>query len=272
VWLCLKRQERLDAAGQATCSRYFLSLPGSPGQAWIELSKISSQSLPVTSSSIQLYLLSVSHSPLPSQRRSKDLTLQARLQHQPQPLGLFYSAVIPTMTRLRASTAFGRRLLPVLFLVASLLSLAEAARQPYPISLSDQSPSITYTPSVLGASSGWNVSYSQSPWSSFNSGQTNLGKGASSHWTNYSGAVISFSFVGTGFTAYGDTSGNMTSILQLDGSTISTVQNKVMSTRPTLASATNLQEGYHTVSLTTKGTGGVEFDGVDLVLGSGAVK
>jgi hypothetical protein len=119
---------------------------------------------------------------------------------------------------------------------------------------------------------GWNVSYSQSPWSSFNSGQTNLGKGASSHWTNYSGAVISFSFVGTGFTAYGDTSGNMTSILQLDGSTITTVQNKVMSTRPTLASATNLQEGYHTVSLTTKGIGGVEFDGVDLVLGSGAVK
>lgn len=189
-----------------------------------------------------------------------------------RPQGLSDSAVAATMTHRPAGTVFGRGHLALLLLIASFLTLVTAKLQPYPISLTSQSPSITYTPSVLGASSGWNVSYSQSPWSSFNSGQTNLGKGASSHWTNYSGAVISFSFVGTGFTAYGDTSGNMTSILQLDGSTITTVQNKVMSTRPTLASATNLQEGYHTVSLTTKGIGGVEFDGVDLVLGSGAVK
>lgn len=160
----------------------------------------------------------------------------------------------------------------IILCAVSLLQLA-VALNPYYLYISPVSPTISYYPNVVtDASTGWNVSYSNSLWERYTTSYsyTSPGYGSPTVFTNSSSAALSFNFVGTGFTAYGWTSYGGAVGLTLDGSSIST-QGIVRpySSQPVLAAATNLTFGRHDVTLTLKGTGGMQFSGLSLLLGAG---
>lgn len=79
-------------------------------------------------------------------------------------------------------------------LVASVVLSVSAT--PTNITVTDNSPTINYTPSRSGDSSQtWNVSYTGNDWSTTTPG--NLSQGTSQHLSYYVGATALFSFKGT---------------------------------------------------------------------------
>lgn len=63
------------------------------------------------------------------------------------------------------------------------------------LTVTDQSPTISYSPSRWGDSAEtWNVSYTGNDWSTFSPG--NLSQGTSSHYTTHIGATATFGFKG----------------------------------------------------------------------------
>ena len=156
-------------------------------------------------------------------------------------------------------------------ILAAVLALAATASnastsQPYNISITDQSPLISYSPSTIGdgVTGSWNISYSASPWTSFDAGQYNEGLGQSSHWTTSTPAYASFSFVGTAVYAFGNqTDGN--SYFVIDGVTAETNINAT----GLLAKAEGLSEGLHNAQLSWKGAGGINVTGFTMTVGVG---
>lgn len=99
-----------------------------------------------------------------------------------------------------------RRLVPVA-VVAGLALLSATLAEPYNISITDQSPTITYLPSRSGDSAEtWNSSYTIS--GSYNPDPGSLGQGDSLHYTTADGASASVGFVGTAVYIWGYNYGN----------------------------------------------------------------
>jgi hypothetical protein len=75
------------------------------------------------------------------------------------------------------------------------------------ITVTDNSPTIKYTPSRSGDSAlTWNVSYTGNDWSTTSPG--NLSQGTSQHFTSYIGATATFGFRGTGIYIDGSATGD----------------------------------------------------------------
>lgn len=84
-----------------------------------------------------------------------------------------------------------------LTLILASLLLRQVSATERNISISDQSPTVFYSPSKSGLpSETWNVTYSQSNSSAWIPGA--VGNGDSTHYTTFIGASISFGFRGTG--------------------------------------------------------------------------
>ena len=139
---------------------------------------------------------------------------------------------------------------------------------PYNVTISSQTASIQYAPVRDGdASQGWNVTYDQG---SKDTGYGNpQGVGIDSHQTNYSGATMSISWVGTAVYLYGQASAASYSI-DVDGASIPFAAVNVEQ-GGLLGSRTGLQYGNHTVTLTTSGTAYVAFQYAELTIGIGYV-
>jgi hypothetical protein len=77
---------------------------------------------------------------------------------------------------------------------------------PYNITVTDQSPTIKYSPSRYGADPAqtWNVSYDAQTWSDFERGA--IRSGTSDHWSVQVGATATFGFKGTAVYIYGGAS------------------------------------------------------------------
>lgn len=140
--------------------------------------------------------------------------------------------------RLRSFPLFA--LLTALLLAATAAAATDYTAQPYNITLTSASPLLAYSPNNTGSNgqTGWNVTYTDSPWSSpfsptgggGSGGQGQpppslstapVGNGSSVHWTNASSASVSFQFYGTAFAILGRVYSGRTE-LNIDGVTIST--------------------------------------------------
>ncbi|WWC65663.1 uncharacterized protein I303_108284 [Kwoniella dejecticola CBS 10117] len=154
------------------------------------------------------------------------------------------------------------RLSHLLLLCLSLvvLPLTHAAREPYNISVSDQSPTITYSPSRSGPSSQtWNATYTDSPWSEWMN-QT-IGEGTSSHFTTHVGANASLGWWGTAVYLWADASENDAQVT-IDGS-------QTAKKIPDGWMLDGLPEAWHRVRLSVTGTGGVNLKGITFTTGLG---
>lgn len=157
-------------------------------------------------------------------------------------------------------------------LTATALQICAVTLNPYYIYVSPVSPTISYYPSgITNGTTGWNITYSDSPWSTYNTtpSATSQGIGAPTAFTNATWATFGFTFVGTGFTAYGWTSNNGSVQMTLDGTVISIQAFRPYSAQPVLASAAGLVYGQHRVNITLQNTGGMQFNGLSLILGAG---
>ncbi|WRT69463.1 uncharacterized protein IL334_006449 [Kwoniella shivajii] len=147
-------------------------------------------------------------------------------------------------------------ILPILSLFAISI---QAVKQPYNISISDQSPMVTYYPTRSGPSSiTWNVSYTESLWSNYS--LNTIAQGVSSHYTVSTNANASLGFWGTDVWLWGNAS-------------IDDAEVKVDDTRTkridggwTLG---GLAEGWHMLKVRVTGKGGVTIKGVTFTTGIG---
>lgn len=148
-------------------------------------------------------------------------------------------------------------------LLALLSSAAKAmSLEPYNLSLTDNSPTITYLPYRSGPSdSGWNVTFSQSP--AWLKTADVIGQGTSRHYTTAAGATASVGWVGTAVYIFGSAGAGSTR-LTVDGS-----ENGVTSPQGTIGVLEGLDYGWHNLTLEVTGTGGVNITGVTLTLGLG---
>ncbi|KAI9638693.1 uncharacterized protein MKK02DRAFT_43102 [Dioszegia hungarica] len=201
----------------------------------------------------------------------------------------------------------GPRWLTLLLSLAVLLplSLAQSSSanvnvQPFNLTLSSQSPTLFYYPNFTGSGlSSWNVSYSDSSWSTWSPSSLNNGVGSSVHWSNLSDSSVTFSFYGTAAYIYGKVYGGAT-YLTVDGVTVQTSENGEsttmgmesetsasptatsavpgpvasgtprMDTRPLLAKVEGMGAVWHTVSVKFQGRGGWEIMGVTMTMPVGA--
>ncbi|WVW86681.1 hypothetical protein I302_108735 [Kwoniella bestiolae CBS 10118] len=127
------------------------------------------------------------------------------------------------------------------------------AKEPFNITVSDQSPTISYFPSRSGPqASTWNVTYTDSAWSNYVN-QT-IGQGVSSHYTTFVGANASLGWWGTAVYLWGE--GNDADIeVRVDGNT----------TAQRIEGGwylDNLQESWHRLRVRVIGNGGVRIRGV----------
>ncbi|WWC73475.1 uncharacterized protein I206_107445 [Kwoniella pini CBS 10737] len=141
-----------------------------------------------------------------------------------------------------------------------ILPFIKAAKQPYNITVSDQSPTITYSPSRSGPSDQtWNVTYTESSWSSYLN-QT-IGEGISAHYTTHIGANASLGWWGTAAYLWADANENDAQVT-IDGTQIAKkIFNGWM--------LDNLEEGWHRIKLSVTGNGGVNLKGITFTTGIG---
>lgn len=131
-----------------------------------------------------------------------------------------------------------------------LLTIRPVISAPYNITLNSTSPIITYTPSRTGPSeSTWNVSYTESSWSTWTN-QT-IGLGTPYHYTRARGAGASISWLGTAIYVYGGLTDTANLIWNLDGDGTS-----VKSGDELLGYIDGLQRGWHELSLELGDNGG----------------
>lgn len=137
----------------------------------------------------------------------------------------------------------------------------------YNITVSDQSPTISYTPYRDGdIASSWMVMYTNSPESTYDASHntTNLSSGTSLHTTTYQGASLEIQWKGTAIYVYGSGSvGAYTTTLDSDSDVEGAPSDGV------LVSHTGLDYAVHTLTLTTTSTSQLNFTSAILTVGIG---
>ncbi|WRT69479.1 uncharacterized protein IL334_006465 [Kwoniella shivajii] len=159
----------------------------------------------------------------------------------------------PPSSRLTQSILF------TISLFGVMITSVQAAKQPFNISVSDQSPTITYYPSRSGPpDQSWNVTYSDSSWSSYLN-QT-IGQGVSTHYTTHIGANASLGWWGTALYLHAD--GNESDAeVKVDNTTAKKVDDGWM--------LDGLSQGWHRISLRVIGNAGVGLKGITFTTGIG---
>ena len=153
--------------------------------------------------------------------------------------------------------------LSLLCLLSLLSSLSLATSlDPYNLSITDNSPTITYLPYRSGPSeTGWNVTFSQSPlWLTTTDV---IGEGTSQHYTTARSASASIGWVGTAAYVFGSAAAGSVSLM-VDGT-----GNGVSSPQGTVGMVEGLEYGWHNLTLQVIGTGGVSITGMTLTIGLG---
>lgn len=150
----------------------------------------------------------------------------------------------------------------LLLCLLSSLSLASSLN-PYNLSLTDNSPTITYLPYRSGPSDlGWNVIFSQSPaW--LNTTDV-TGQRASQHYTTAKGASATVGWVGTAIYVFGSAAAGSVTIM-IDG----TGNNGVSSPQGLVGIVEGLEYGWHNMTVQVMDAGGVSITGVTLTVGLG---
>ncbi|OCF38829.1 hypothetical protein I317_07371 [Kwoniella heveanensis CBS 569] len=149
-------------------------------------------------------------------------------------------------------------LLFLLFVISPLT--VSAAKEPFNVSVSDQSPTISYQPSRSGpADTTWNVTYTESSWSNYVN-QT-IGQGVSSHYTTHVGANATLGWWGTAVYLWGEAADQDIQVV-VDGQ----VNAKKADGGWTV---TGLSEGWHRVRVKVVGGGGVRLYGITFTTGIG---
>lgn len=139
----------------------------------------------------------------------------------------------------------------------------------YNFTIPDRSPTIVYLPSRDGPlTSSWNVTYSNSPDSSYDTSHTstNLASGISSHRTSLVGATVEVDFKGTAVYLYGSAQAGSYST-SLDGATA--VQGAP--DEQLLLHATGLSYDKHSLILTVTRAEEVSISYAVLTVGVGTV-
>ncbi|WVQ79457.1 hypothetical protein IAT38_001556 [Cryptococcus sp. DSM 104549] len=150
-----------------------------------------------------------------------------------------------------------------LLVLRPLLTRAEPF--PYNITLNDQASALTYLPSRDGpASSTWNSSYTDSPWSEYSIDA--MGQGTSYHHTSAANASVTIEFVGCAVYAWGQASSGEVE-LRVDGEVVDSKGDG----ENLLASATGLKYGWHRTKVVVKGGSSVAFLGFTVTAGLGNV-
>jgi hypothetical protein len=120
------------------------------------------------------------------------------------------------------------------------------------ISVTDNSPTIKYTPSRSGDSyQTWNVSYTGNDWSTTSFG--NISQGTSQHLTYYIGATATFGFRGTGIYINGSATGDDAEV---------TVGGEVITPRGLPASKEGMKDQWWDVVVKVNGNRGVFLYGI----------
>ena len=149
-----------------------------------------------------------------------------------------------------------------------ILAVSAATLKLYNVSITDQSPLISYSPATIGdGTTSWNISYTGSPWTSFQTGQYNEGVGQSYHWTEAALAYASFSFTGSAVYAMGNSTSGVAYFV-VDGVDGTAMGN----TTGILAAAEGLEMGLHKVQFSWKGgLGRVNLTGFTFTVGIGSL-
>lgn len=147
-----------------------------------------------------------------------------------------------------------------------LLSQAMAASPwPYSVTVPDSSSTFQYTPfGDTDVASGWNLTYSGSADSSWNT--TALPSGMSSHRTTRAGASVTMTWVGTAISLFGSGAEGSYEIA-LDGK--DPVTGKPDSGSSTLAAFSGLEYTNHSVNMTTLDNSELSFLGATFTIGLG---
>ncbi|WVQ66504.1 uncharacterized protein L199_004685 [Kwoniella botswanensis] len=143
----------------------------------------------------------------------------------------------------------------LILLLTLILSFAGivAAKELYNITVSDQSPTISYSPSRSGpADQSWNVTYSDSNWSDYVN-QT-IGQGVSSHYTTYIGANASLGWWGSAVYLWAE-AGDSDIEVKVDGNTTAKKIDGGWY-------VDKLSESWHRLRVRVIGNGGVRITGV----------
>jgi hypothetical protein len=120
------------------------------------------------------------------------------------------------------------------------------------ITVTDNSPTINYTPSRSGNSAQtWSVSYTGNDWSTTSPG--NLSQGTSQHLTYYIGATATFGFKGTGIFINGSAKGTDVEV---------TVGGEVITPKGLPASKTGMKDRWWDVVVKVTGNQGVTLYGI----------
>lgn len=148
--------------------------------------------------------------------------------------------------------------------IIALVSLAiwcsstALAQQSYNWSITDQSPLITYYPTLAGVGEDtWNSSYSDSPFYGADADfLSQVGKGQSSHLTEFSGATATVSFSGTAVYVWG-TAFQLSALIYIDGisRSFSSGDDGV------IGAVEGLSDGSHEVQVLARGLSWVKLTG-----------
>jgi hypothetical protein len=148
----------------------------------------------------------------------------------------------------------------VLFAFALLASLAASVSATLTnISVTDNSPTINYSPSRSGDSyQTWNVSFTGNDWSITSPG--NLSQGTSQHLTYYIGATATFGFRGTAIYINGSATGSDAEV---------TVGGEVITPRGLPASKQGMKDQWWDVIVKVNGNRGVFLYGITFTVNIG---
>jgi hypothetical protein len=151
----------------------------------------------------------------------------------------------------------GDMMLAVFALLASLIASVSATLTN--ISVTDNSPTIKYTPSRSGDSyQTWNVSYTGNAWSTTSFG--NISQGTSQHLTYYIGATATFGFRGTAIYINGSATGDDAEV---------TVGGEVITPRGLPASKEGMKDQWWDVVVKVNGNRGVSLYGITFTVDIG---
>lgn len=133
------------------------------------------------------------------------------------------------------------------------------------ITITDQSPTIFYTPSKAGpASETWNITYSESDSSAWTPGA--VGNGYSSHITTFESASLSFGFKGTAIYVQGTETNDGSSVMTVG----SQLADKVGGRDGLVAYKTGLEDKWWPVKLNVTGTGSVAITSIIFTVNIGS--
>lgn len=151
-------------------------------------------------------------------------------------------------------------LLGALVLAALLVGPASATLRN--ITISDQSPTIFYSPPQSGLENEpWNVTYSESTWANYTGGA--VGNGESAHFSTTPGTSASFGFKGTAVYVSGSANGADVDV-KIDGQDADTGGSEGY-----LGWKNNLEDKWRTVRVNVTGSGGVNLTGITFTVDIG---